>query len=582
MQETLETLAAKRDELELKRMSLEVAQLERDAMFVESERHWLNLLNEHQPSQLNALEGDFAATFVDPATPYYDTPGFYSGSSMGAGMTRPTDREDYAEGDYRPFWHGLTEHRILQGVSRYLGVANHHGISLVEGLADYAVYTGYTHTCEPKDKQDDSERTETIIKECRQVLREFDEQNRWRCCWEGEIFQQSRFWGEYFIRVIDNKDGTATVREIPAFSLAQPLPQYIERLEVFWNLPASSWSYGVVTPEENTGDPLGYFVEYDNTGRNYEFVPADEVVPIKLNVPHQVKRGLSDFYPVFRMIQIMPQAWFNLMVQSGIQASIAYIQSTDPKMGGTVASLGKSTEIRSRGLRGEETIEANMQRPGQIIHAKGVKHEAGPVGNSNGPDLAKVLETGYRLVGMRYRMPEYMSSGNPSTSNRATADSSEQPFVKSTERKQVIYSLAFEDVDRRVLAIAIKYGRFAQFGIYTIEQLFDVIDLSVTGPDPGTRKVAEEISEDKALVEMRVKSRQTVAEKHGLDWQKEKRRIEEEDAEAIEREEARIKLQADQPAAPGENGPGSSPAPPRESQESLREQAANLLFQDYP
>lgn len=588
MNEQLLQLSQQRDALEIAKLEREISQLHLEQSEIDKRRNFNDLLASWQPQLEELVEGVMpyqdGTQFVDSREAFFDVPGFAPGRLGFYEM--PTRVEDDKDGSYIPFWNTINEYQTIQGTCRFLSAMSNEAISLVEGLADYAVYKGFTHTV-VADENDTSEASDELLKLAQSVLDEFHERHQFRCQCEGDIFTASRYYGEQFVRIrpSESRRGRADLEIIPTFQITEPVGKYREMLEEFYNLHGASWDYGVIWPK-GSKKPAWYYQDRDNTGQSYELIPADQIVHIKLNVPSYVKRGLSDFWPMFSILRLLPKNLRNVVIQAAIQATIAYIRKIDGASGGTIDNLG-NTLNKTVGFLGGKQL--SLEHPGQIIDSKGADILKGPVGDSGAIDLLRVYEVGLRMVGMRYRFPEYMSTGNPGSTNRSTSDSSETPFVKSTERKQVIYCSAYQQVDWIVLDIAIRAGMFANWGIRNLDQLKQRIDVDVVAPEVGTRKRKEEADANAVLVDKKVMSRQTWADREGLDWDEEKQRIEAESKEEFLKPDMPFNL-GQQPGKPGEPQPGQPPKDPKSGQqarESLTdddrlELAASLIWEGYP
>ncbi len=560
-----------REALEARKIATEIAQLECEASTLDRQTHVNELMANYVPTLDEDVGYAPGAQFVDSREPYYDTPGFHGYGRLGL-LDTPTKVDDDKDGSYQPFWRNMNEYRMLQGTARYLGTCAHEGIALVEGLADYAIYTGFKYDISAKDRGDESQATESLVAKCQEIIDEFHKRTQWPCDCESEVFCESRYYGEQFLRVKDVGGGKAELQIIPPFQIADPDPKFIPDLEDFFEIPLSSWTYGVVTDRRDFSQVRAYYHDPDFIGTNYELIPAQEVVHIKLNVPKYVKRGLSDFYPVYRLLKLLPTTIYNTVIQAAIQATIAGIREHTSAGDGPPVALGNTISGPvGAGGRGVNPTQVSMERPGQMLDTRNVKFHKGPVGDSGAEALLRVYEVGWRTVGVRYRMPEYMSSGNTGSSNRSTSDSAETPFVRSTERKQTTYAGSYGEVAWKVLAIAIKSGQLRLWGIRTRQQLERRIAMAVQPPEVRTRKRKEEIEGNKTLVDAKAMSKQTLAEKEGLDWESEKQRIEEES-----------KQEFLQPAPVGFGQPGSAndpkqpPVDPkRETTEEVAEELAS-------
>lgn len=533
---TSEQLAQLQETLAIEQTKHQIEQMRRDTHSLQAEANWLHLASQvADMPQSDYLQEGFG-NYIDPATPYTEDPSFYPGGYGGvpAGhlLSRPPSVDDFQDGDYRPFWNGFAQYQLMQGITREIAMTNSIAIALVEGLCDYAIHKGFSYACKPIDPKDTSESTTALADDCDKIFREFDRNNSWSMNYQAYFFEQSRYKGEAYVEVQDAGDGRARIREMNPINIVEPQQHYTGTLEDFYGLPASSWTYGVVTPLGNTSDVLGYFHDTDHTGHNHEFIKAEHVAAVRLNAPTMVKRGLTDFYPALQIVKALPQLLYNLVIGAGIQASIALIEKRlkgASGVGADITPLGKPGQSRGQG----SNIHQEFYRPGMIAKASGVDIMAGPMGSSASGPLMNIFETTYRLVGMRYKTPEYMSSGRDQNTSRANGDNSQQPFIKATERRQLPYVAAYTKVYMRVLEIAIKAGRLRHHGIQTMEDLTAICEPVVTPTDIGGRDKTQELAHRKALTDAKIMSRRTWSDKEGLEWDVERQRVEEEATDPI-------------------------------------------------
>lgn len=521
MPNNIATLETARAELDQVRIGLEIEQAKAEIARLSREAHCDTLLANYQPPNLSRESYNPWATdpdnYVDPRTPYLDA-GY---GRMGGDM--PSMPEDTKDGRFRPVFDTMEELRIIQGTSRYLATCNEMGVSLLDGLTDYAVHTGFSYAAEAVRGVSVAE---GLLRAVDAIIAEFQRRTNWRCLSEGEFFAESVIGGEQLAHVFPIGAGMASVEFVPSAQLSEPRSESQLLIANYEGLPALNWSFGVGSRiGDQTNEAVAYFVNRDNTNRNWKVIPASAAILLKRNVPKIVKRGLTDYYPLFRILKKCSPLLFNMIVGGAMRASIGYMFKPSNPTGGMVP-LGSTTTRTA----GSSPIDIDLHNPGQIKTLNNVDLLAGPLGNANEAGLVEILQAGYRIIGRRWGMPEYMSTADASSINRATGDVAESSFVRGMERRQAPYSLAFREIHWKVLAIAAEYGLLRQFGVESRADLEAQIELKVQPPEVEKRDKGAETTHNEALVRQKVMSRQTWQEKEGLDPDIERERIKEEDA----------------------------------------------------
>lgn len=567
-----EALQTARDRVELMELNERLTEAEAEARGREMAANIVPTLRESVYAGIDQL--------VSPRDIFANLP---AGASTYSGiLDQPTDKEDTRDGDNAPFWRNTHEHQQLQGLCRYLTTAHEAGSTMLDRLVDYTVHVGMNYQVEARKGV---EPPKELIAEAQAAVDDVLDQNKWRGDGEGRALAAMHGCGEMRLHVHEPVKGEVEIEQVLPQHICEPQKEDVSALEHAlnrqrrFNLYGASWKYGVVTDPRRTHVPLGYFYDPDHTGVNWEFWPAEEVVEVKLNVSRKVKRGLSDYYPVARLMQHLLPLPSNLAIAASIQASIALIREMDPKAGGGVQRQGTTGSVVSMG----STVEIVENRPGQIIDSKGVKHQSGPVGNNQAEALIEVLQMGYRLVGNRFAFPEYMSTANARNNNRASGETAETPFVRATERKQKRLIGASQEALWIALSIMARRGRFKRWSIATVDQLKKLLIIKIEPPEVQTKDRKAEAARFAVMVKGRAMSRQTWSEKAGLDWDVERSRIEEEDAQELDRQKtASDTLGPPEPMAdpkPGNQGKVKEQA---EDRDTRIKRAAELLWEGYP
>lgn len=578
-------------ELQYQRAVVEAQQLKRDAAVMESQARWAEFASrEVFAEEMYLGSPQFNANYIDPKTPYYDTPGMIPG--LHGFLDQPTMLEDFKEGDYRPFWQSLHEYRAIQGIARYFGVAAYLSKKVTGVLTDYCIHKGFAYSVRAKNKKDESEATGALVDECQKIIDEFSTRTNFCCIRESQIFHDSIAGGEQFIQITRLGEGKAGLEIRPAINITEPDQQFHSDLEEIFNLPAGScWKYGVIRAPQSK-EVLGYYFDPDFTGVNYEFLPADEVTHIKLNVPDEVKRGLTGYFPVFDLLRILPKVLRSTIVGTALQATIAYIRKHTAG-DATISNLGST--IQRPSLYGDSRTY-QPQAEGQILDVAGMEYEAGPLGNNNAEAYTNVFDAGARIVGAFYGVPEYMTTGRADTANRATAETSETPFIRGNERRQMSFAPHFKEIHWQVLDIAARAGLLIQHGIRTREDLEELIALDVEPPEVRSKKAKDETTRLIELNKNKIISKRTIQEKEGVDPDRELKRLTEEaenevlnpppilgpDGQPFGKDQPDEDDQDNSDNDEKESGESSESVTSNLTEDDRRDIAARILYEGYP
>lgn len=438
---------------------------------------------------------------------------FTDGGVYAYPITNPKDR---LYGSNYPFWYSEQQLNLIRAQARLLTTTNPNAQGLLNGLCSYVIGSGFGYRVMPKEGRDVSD---DVIQQITDVVRRFIDDNEWDLM-EQEIFIRSREDGECFLRYFPQPSGRLLVRTIEPEQIYQP--------------PGSTfldWSYGIQCEKDDIFSIIAYNVDYDaplgfetpdqKNDRIGEIVPASEVVHIKCNVKKSIKRGLSDFsYETLETFITAGKLRKNLGEGSSVQSAIAAIRQHETSTKDQVEDF-IDENIDYSAYTGIPLRETNFQRiePGTFLDIpKGMEYVQ-PPGSENAESHLKILQSLLRSAGNRHNAPEWLSSADVSGANYASSLTAESPFLKNCNRLQSVYKRHFGRIIREAIITA------AEAGELPID-VIDLVDVIVTAPTVEARDRIAESSSNQAYVGMGIKSRQTIAQELGLDWEQEKRNIE--------------------------------------------------------
>lgn len=496
---------------------------EYDRLTMQAEVSALQKLVQGEQLASRLVESDQWGDLVNRREYLFDTPGWGRGQ-YDYRITSPDDRK---RGKCTPFFENEQDLANIRGIGRYLATATDVALGAIETLINYTIGNGFTYEAEPLDEKNPNE---PLTKAVQTALDEILEANHWEGEQEAEAFWRVPRDGEAILWVQD-EGGMPLVRTIEPDYLTEPAST--SRLEDYLGTGGYDWSFGIATMPGRHDRPYGYFVQWEGSASDWDVAPAHEVVHIKANVDRGVKRGISDFYGPYLTIERAGKLLGNTLQGAAIQATIAYIRE---HASGTTSDQiqsfrnSKATHTAQVPLQagGTRTVYGEKFSGGRVIDTLGQKYHAGPLGQPAHRLYVEVMQAALRIVGARWSMPEYMISGDASNANYASTLVSGSPFVRATERRQGKFKGEFSRLMWIALGHLTRRRRFRQFGIHTILELKQQVQLKVEAPAVAIENKVDEEIVRKIRKEAHILSGRTWAGQVGLDYDIEQANILEE------------------------------------------------------
>ena len=519
----LETLRERRDALQLEH---EVAGLQAEIAAMESEQRAAQLL------EVGQVVGSRTGYLYDH--PGFGGPGIQSPSDSVYGVFHVDRVDDRLDGRYRPVYENETHLAEQRGVARVLASVDEHAIGTVEALGNYTLGTGYTYEATPRKPEDQA--AVEVAAVCQEIIDEFVDRDEvhWRRK-EREFHHRSRRDGETFLQIYPIGGGRADCEFAEPAEITEPTNP--NDLSEFAGFVALDWTMGVATDFGRYTRVHGYFRDMSGDEVDSDYVPASRMVHAKRNVDERAKRGVSDFYPVWRDMERAAKVLRNTGEGASLQAAIAFIREHVP---GTSLSAVQSmsagklvAEVDRRWPSGNSTqTKYRRYNPGTILDVPaGQQYKPGPMGAERNEGFVTVADALWRATGVRWNMPEYMITGDPSNGSFASTLIAESPFVKAREADQTWYEEEFLRVMWAILAIAINDSPvFAQRGITSLVALKRVIKLVAEPPRVSVRNRSEDTQVSAVLNAAGLLSKRTWAAKEDLDYDQEQAQLKEEPA----------------------------------------------------
>lgn len=431
---------------------------------------------------------------------------------QGGGTTVPmpfTTIDDRADGRCRPLYETEIDLSRQRALSRNLSAITPIKEAAFEQLKRHTFGEGITVKVSARKGQ---EVPAGVVERVQRLVDEFLDTNDVINGLDVELHDRSREDGEA-LGWLQWKRGKSRLTIPEPDQLTQPaesgaLSDWLNsHLGIDCSAFVPSWSFGVLTDQADCSTPLAYYFAHDSGGRDWDIVPASEVVHIKRNVPRKAKRGVGDMITGVGDLAKEAKLATNMVTGAALQAAIAWIEELAP---GTTQSqadgIGKTdllgqkpTNIGNGG--GWRPTKAQHYGAGSIIRpSAGRKYQPGPMGaerNSNFELAAKYI---LRRCGIRWSMPEYMISGDASNGNYASLLVAESPFVKARQADQKFYGSALRQLLWKAIDQAWRHGVLDAIGL-SISELRQLLEVAVTFPEVATRDqkaLAERLSIEKA------------------------------------------------------------------------------------
>lgn len=428
---------------------------------------------------------DMVDSYVDPADAYRDDDGGEDWIGIGDGLNQNRLV--------------LTEQQLTLARKQcyLLAATNEFAINGHENRISYIVGTGHKYSATAKEGFEVPEETLSMAQ---RVLDEFVRMNRWQQR-QQEIVRRRDRDGECFLRFFRDGQGRLLVRFVEPEDVKTP-----ER--------DRTATYGIQTAPGDVESVEAYWIDGEQ-------VDASEVQHRKSNVDGNVKRGVPLFWPVRKNLRRAEKLLRNMSVVAGIQSSIAIIRK---HAGGTKSGVEKlRSDNADYSVTSQATGKTSYHRkygPGTILDASQSIDYEFPANAVNAAAFVGVLQAELRAIASRLVMPEFMLTSDASNANYASTMVAEGPAVKMFDRMQAEMIEEDKAVMRLVIEEAERYGIIPR-------GTGGAIEIQVTPPKLATVNRMEDAQADSILVTSGAMSPQTMAERHGLDPEREQERISE-------------------------------------------------------
>lgn len=426
-------------------------------------------------------------------------------------LAPPYYRQSQKRGEVLPIYTTESQLRVIRDRSRRLAAENEFAISAIENRKSYVVGKGFTYTATARFEGV----TPALVGAAQRVIDGFVEANEM-----SELEQDSMgrldVDGEVILRLFPGDCGILDVRTVEPEHLKAPLGEAY----------GPAYSFGVQTPPQDVETPLGYWITEDpQRDSNPVFVPADEIIHVKLNTARNAKRGLPTFYPIESNLRRAEDLLASMTSMAKTRAKVAMIRHMDGIAKSAAQSLLDGlTEVQATDPGTGATLNLERLRFGSVLNSsKSITYEF-PNQQISGGEFVAVLQAELRSCAARVVMPEWMFTADASNQNRASALIAGDPSTRNFERLQALLTSRFgvcryrkrRSLVWRQLAHAVRVGILPQ-------DVFQCIDVQVEAPTLVIREKKDEAETNQTYYGMGVKSITTIQQELGLDPDQERR-----------------------------------------------------------
>jgi capsid protein len=384
----------------------------------------------------------------------------------------------------------------IRNEGRQLVLLNEFAINAIENRISYVVGTGHNYKVSARKG---IEIVPDVLEHVMAVIDRFTVANRWHAR-QQEIVRRKDRDGEVFLRFFEDVD-TLRVRFVEPEQIGSP--------------PGRTVPYGLVTAGNDAETIDAYWVKTIGSAGNWEEVPAAEMQHRKVNVDLGDPRGIPTFYPVRKNLQRASKILRNMSTVAEIQSAIAMVRR---HIQGSQATIQQyvSQMADAKATSPVSGVERTYKRypPGTILDTTAATEYDFPASGIDISRYVAALQAELRAVASRLVMPEFMLSSDASNANYSSTLVAEGPAVKMFERLQADTIWQDLEVVGRAIRLAETRG---ELPAGTSEQ----ITIDADGPIVQSRDRLKDAQADQILLTSRVMSRQTMASRHGLEYQQE-------------------------------------------------------------
>ena len=293
------------------------------------------------------------------------------------------------------------------------------------------------------------------------------------------------------------------------------------------NDPTDTFSHGIVTDPDDVETVIGYIYCPSGKMDDLTFIPAIDMIHLKISVDRNVKRGRSLIEPMLALDEHYRQWLHYRIVLSRLRTAIAWVKKV-------TGSSSQRSNIRDNTKTTRPTD--NVQGDGRLqVPRAGTRVTASPGIDYDykSPNLqaADSMHDGREIklnMSVVSGLPEYMFTGDASNANFASTMVAESPGVREFEYWQDYFSTPF--------ALIWSWVQYAgrEKGLFTFpDEVLNPEAVTVTFPPLLSRDVLKDTQANHIRNQAGILSRQSWSESDGFDWEMERDRIQKEKEEDV-------------------------------------------------
>lgn len=450
--------------------------------------------------ELETLEAAAWGSYVDPTEYLRDDPnfGFYSVVNV---------RSDRADGADYPTFRSETELGMIRAVGRMLVSSSEHATNAVAMFVAFTLGTGFTWKAAAREGVSENSGQAAAIATA--IMESVIERCHWTMNRDDEFMRRAIRDGEVFLFLSSCRNKEVAMRFVEPAQVCEPAANIAREIESrLYDGEVGSWSFGIHTKLNDVENVLGYFVQWTDSPADFQYIPASRMVHFKRNVDLNVKRGVSDFYPLQRTLPKTMRLLFNMLTGGANQAAINWIlelpESTTKEQASNVHA---ANSVRSESGPSFAARPVTSYPAGTTITTKaGVQYKPGPMGAERNAGFIEVLQAALRSIGIRWGFPEYLISGDASNANYASTLAASSPFGRVRMQDQTRFGNVWTEMFWKVLAIEYQGSELLQSIASPFGTLRMMIKLVYSAPEVQIQDAMEQIASAQAKRDLGVKT----------------------------------------------------------------------------
>jgi len=319
--------------------------------------------------------------FNDPRDLWYQSGDPFEG---GLSFSPPLYQQNQGRGENIPVYVNESQLRVIRDRGRILHANNEFAICAVSNITNYVVGKGLTYRAVGEEPY------ATKAQQYIDVIAELNDLAEV----EAETVVRGEVEGEAFIRLFFLNDGTVELRFIEPELVRSPTGDTF----------SPERSFGIETDPEDVQTIIGYWVvECPLISMVPIFVPADEIIHIRMNVHRTSKRGLSSLYPIEQNLKRCEDLLASMTVAAKSRAKIAMIRKFDSSTSiATQNFIDTQSSAKITDPQSNQVTNIEQFKYGSILNAPSTMTHEFPSADLGAAEYVVVLQAELRACGARW------------------------------------------------------------------------------------------------------------------------------------------------------------------------------------